>query len=557
MKEERIDNVKRLDLSDEFLLESVEARLQDGNYFAALRLLNKRNGMYPPSADAQALAADIYEGLEMWQQAADAWFRFLDTCNEADFGEGYEGLAVAFMNMGNEVQSAIYYHRAFAEEGQLSPEGAAELGGLFRRATAPRLRIVPEGGAPCPEVLAEGLALLKSGELEKARNKFYETPEESSDYPSAAGLAAMCTLMLGDEEGAQRACEELLAVHGDNVQALTTYCAVLGARGDKEGAKNAAEKLASLSVETTDDLYRIATALCETGLDERAYEKLTQLAERLPCDENVLWFRSVAAFRTGRTEEAIASLETLCTLFPRKAVAQYYLERMRAERDGGETALQMNYYYRVPEEEYETIAGFLLAAAAVDEKDVRRISELPQLENFFRIAFDEMEGRDDKLQALAVRVAVSARADAFLREVLLDCTLEEYCKINILHALTMRNEEDSFGVVVCNVYKEFFIHKIEIGKKKADPFMKAFADVYSKFALLGEENEGKICAAAEDIYATLEEAGALDYCDERAAMAAAIYREARLKGGERGIADIVALFDANRYTTQCILDYMM
>lgn len=550
------DNVQKLDFSDSFMLESVESRLQEGNYLGALKLLNKRNRMYPPSADAQALAADIYEGLELWPQAADAWFRFLDTCNEADFGEGYEGLAVAFMNMGNDMQSALYYHRAFAEEGQISPEGAAELGGLFRRATGPALHIVPDDDAPQPELLAEGLTLLRGGELDKAREKFAEIPVQSSDHPSAAGLSAMCTLMLGDEEGAQRACEELLAVYPDNIQALTTYCAVLGAREDKEGARKVAEKLASLPAQSTDDLYRVATALCETGLDEPAFEKLSVLKERLPYDENILWFHAVAAYRTGNTQQAISSLEMLTTLYPRKAVAEYYLERMRSLEDG-EEPFSMNYYYRVPEDEYETIAGFLLAAASVEERDVRRIAGLSQLDTFFRIAFDEMEGRDEKLQSLAVRVAVRAHADDFLREVLLDCELEEYAKINILHELTMRNAEDSFGVVVCNVYKEFFTHKIEIGEKKAEAFLKAFADVYSKFALLSEENEGKICAAAEDVYASLEEAEALDYCDERASLAAAIYREARLKGGERSIDEIVALFDANKYTTQCILDYMM
>ena len=550
------DNVQTLDFSDEFMLEAVENRLQDGNYFGALKMLNKRNEMYAPSADAQALAADIYEGLELWQLAADAWFRFLDTCNEADFGEGYEGLAVAFMNMGNDVQSALYYHRAFAEDGQLSAEGAAELGGLFRQATAPRLHIVPDDGAPEPELLSEGLSLLRVGELEKAREKLLEIPTESSDYPSAAGLSAMCTLMLGDEERAQKECEELLNTHPENVQALTTYCAVLGARGDKEGAKKVAAKLAEIPAKGTDDLYRIATALCEAGLDDAAFEKLSLLADRLPYDENVLWFLSVAACRTGRIEEAIEALETLTTIYPRKAVAMYYLERLRAQRDG-EEAVTMTYYYRVPENEYETVAGFLMAAATAEEHDIRNIAQLPELNTFFRIAFDEMEGRDEKLQALATRVAVRVRADAFLREVLLDCTLEEYVKINILHELTMRNEEDSFGVVVCNVYKEFFTHKIEIGQKKADAFMKAFSDVYSKFALLGEENEGKICAAAEDIYATLEEAGALDYCDERASLAAAIYRESRLKGGEHSLSEIVNLFDANKYTTQCILDFMM
>ena len=551
------DNVQKLDLSDEFLLESVENRVQEGNYLGALTLLNKRNKMYEPSADAQALAADIYEGLEIWEMAADAWFRFLDTCNEADFAEGYEGLAVAFMNMGDDVQSALYYHRAFAEDGQLSPEGLAGMGGLFRRATAPRLRIVSDDGAPEPELLAEGLTLLKAGELEKAREKLGEVPEESSDYPSAAGLCAMCTLMLGDEEGAQKTCEALLAKYPDNVQALTTYCAVLGARNDKEGAKEVANRLAQLPADSTDDLYRIATALCETGLDEPAYEKLTRLAERLPYDENILWFRAVAAYRTGRLEEAIASLETLTTVYPRKAVADYYLERMRVLRDGSEERFPMTYYYRVPENEYETIAGFLLAAASVEDRDVRRISGLSQLNDFYRIAFDEMEGRDEKLQALAVRVAVRIRSDAFLREVLLDRSLEEFSKLNILHALTMRNEEDSFGVVVCNVYREFFTHKLELGGKKAEAFLKAFADVYSRFALLAEENEGKICAAAEDVYATLSEAEALDYCDERAALAAAIYRESRLKGGERSLSEIVSLFNANKYTTQCILDFMM
>ena len=142
------DNVQTLNLSDDFLLESVENRLQDGDYFGALKILNKRNGMYAPSADAQALAADIYEGLGLWQLAADAWFRFLDTCNEADFGEGYEGLAVAFMNMGNDVQSALYYHRSFGEEGQLSPEGAAELGCVVRRATPPRKICGDPAGEP-------------------------------------------------------------------------------------------------------------------------------------------------------------------------------------------------------------------------------------------------------------------------------------------------------------------------------------------------------------------------------------------------------------------------
>ena len=97
----------------------------------------------------------------------------------------------------------------------------------------------------------------------------------------------------------------------------------------------------------------------------------------------------------------------------------------------------------------------------------------------------------------------------------------------------------------------------KIGEKKREPFMKAFADVYAKFAVFSEENAGKICAAAEDLYLTLEECDALSYCDERAEIAAAIYREARLEGGERKFDEIVKMFEANKYVTETILNFMM
>ena len=143
------DHVKKLDFSDEFLLESVEKRFQEGNYLGALTLLNKRNAMYAPSADAAALAADIYEEMELYPLAADAWFRFLDTCNEADFSEGYEGLAIAFMNMGREVQSAMYYQRYLNDE--------IPLADLFTEKYSPKLRLVRSDDEEAPEILAEGL----------------------------------------------------------------------------------------------------------------------------------------------------------------------------------------------------------------------------------------------------------------------------------------------------------------------------------------------------------------------------------------------------------------
>ena len=550
------DKVTKLDLSDEFLLESAEKRYRDGDYFGALTMLNKRAQMYESSADACALYADIYEEMELYRLSADAWFRFLDTCNEADFPEGYEGLAVAFMNLNNDVQSAYYYRRSLTEE---------DLDSVFEKFDGtdwapekkPQLRLVysNDGTHGNPNALSEGLALLKEGRLEEARETLRDIPAVSSDYASAAGLAAMCTLMLGDEEGAEEECKKLLDEYPDNVQALTTYCAVLGARENREGAKEVAQKIALLKIDSTDDLYRAATALCETGLHQEAYEKLEILKKRIPYDDNVLYFHAVAAQHTGRTEEAIDSLERLTTLFPRKAVARYYLERLRELRDGGRKEVPMTYYYRMPEEEYRTVADFLIAAS--NAPDPTLLSELTSLEEFYRLAFDELEGRDEKLQMIASKVAVRCRNDKFVRDVLLNYEGDEIIKLSILHDITMRNEDDSFGVVICNLYKEFFTHHLEIGERKREQFLKAFADVYSKFALLGEENEGKICAAAEDIYATLSEMDAWEYMDERTSLAAAIYREARMKRAERSLDEVVKMFEADKIIVERILNFMM
>lgn len=543
-----------LEFGDDFLLDSAQQRFDEGDYFGALTILNKREAKNRPLADAYVIYADIYEALELWQLAADAWFRFLDTCNEADFQEGYEGLSIAFMNLGNELQSGYYYHRAFS-----SDEVNISLEDLDPYLNAPQLRLVHAEGMEesNPEELARGLSLLKSGDLEGAKTVFEEIPEESVDFAAGAGLSAMCTLMSGNEDEAEKACEQLIQRYPDNVQILTTYCAVLGARDKTEEAKEIAGRLFALPVTSTDDLYRVATALCETGRDEEAYIRLSELKTRLPYEDNILWFHAVAAKKTGNLDEAIDSLETITTLNPRKAVAQWYLERLRTQRDGGEE-VPMSYYYRLPEKEYCRVAAHLLAVnSAADEREFEAIAGSEDFIESFRLAFDEMEGRDEKLQMLAAKAAVKCRADDLLRAVLLDCEGDEIVKISILHDLVCRNEENSFGAVVCNLYKEIFLHELDIGQRKRGAFLQAFADVYAKFAFPSDENEEKLCTAGEDVYKSLAESGAWQLLDERAALSAAIYREARLKHGERAFSEICKLFEANELIVQQILNYLM
>ncbi len=544
----------KLEFNDEFLLDSAQKRLENGDYLGALKILNKREFMNEPIADAYELYADIYEALELWPLSADAWFRFLDTCAREEFPDGFEGLAIAFMNMGNDLQSAYYYHRAIfgdEEEGGQAFDGPPE-------PHTPELRLVHDAdeGLRSPELIAEGLSLLKAGDLEAARAVFADIPETSMDYASGAGLSAMCTLMMGDDAGAEEECKQLMERFPENVQVLTTYCAVLGTLEKKEEAKDVARRLASLETEGTEDLYRVATALCETELHAEAYEKLGQLRDRLPNDDNVLWFYSVAAYKTGHIDNAVEALELLTLLYPRKFVAAWYLSRLRLLKEGGDS-VPMTYYYRIPEAEYRRIATYFLEISSCDEAEREIEITTDRFRESFRLAFDEMEGRDEKLQLLASKVAVRCRADNLLRAVLLDREGDDIVKLSILHDLVCRNEENSFGTVICDLYRELFMHKIDVGKRNGGAFMLAFADVYAKYALIGETCESKICNAGEDVYSSLAMVGAWELMMDRAALAAAIYRESRLPGGERSIGEICKMFDADEKITKRILDLMM
>ena len=546
------DGIRRLDFSDEFLLDSAEKRYEAGDYMGTLTMLNKRAGMYRPCADASALYADVYEAFSLWIPCADAWFRFLDTCNEADFGEGYEGLSLAFANMGDALRAELYYRRSFEVSGEVPPSDLDEED--FVPEQRPQLRLIhsDDGTVSDPDLLRRGVLFVKLGELDKAKEVLSEIEPGSEDFPSACGLIAMCKLLTGDTAGAAEECERMLEYHPDNIHALTTYCAVLGAQDRKEEAKAVGRKLAAMDSDSAEDLYRIATALCETGLDSEAYEKLTKLKGMQPYDDSILWFHAVAALRSGRKEEAISSLETLTTVYPRRVIATLYLERLRGDKE-----VTLSYFYRLPEDTYKELTSFLLMADGVEPEMAERLGGDKEIENYIRLAFDQLEGRDQKLQQLAARVAVKCRCDDVVRELLLDFEGDEFIKLSMMRDLVLRNEDNSFGVVICNFYREFYTHKLEFDGRRPDQFMEAFAEVYSRYSITADDNERKLLYAAEDVNYTLVDADAEDLFAEKDALAAAIYREARLTDGEHGIETIANLFNANVHTVKEILNFLI
>ena len=67
----------------------------------------------------------------------------------------------------------------------------------------------------------------------------------------------------------------------------------------------------------------------------------------------------------------------------------------------------------------------------------------------------------------------------------------------------------------------------------------------------------KLERQAEDVFDTLNAAGAYELLSEREGIAAAVYREARLPHAEHKLERLCKLFGANKSVVEQILDFMM
>lgn len=99
--------VLKIDFSRNRLRERAEKYYDEGNYLSALRFTYKEMSLYGGNGETYMMLSDIYENMELYSSAVNCWFRFMDNCTGDDLPDIYEGLAVNYLNMGNEAQSAF------------------------------------------------------------------------------------------------------------------------------------------------------------------------------------------------------------------------------------------------------------------------------------------------------------------------------------------------------------------------------------------------------------------------------------------------------------------
>lgn len=541
--------VRKIDFSAERLGLQADKYYNEGKYFSALRFAYRQYETYGGDEEVYARLADIYEGMRLHASAINWWFRFLDIAKDEDLPDVYEGIAVNYLNMGNEAHSAYYYNKLIDADASLPEETKLDIAEAFSKNKSERFRFVyPPELADFSKEIDYGSHALKAGDCKGAIRALSVVEKGAKDYARAKEMQAVAYLLSGDDAQAESICKELLADYPENVRILSTLSAVYMEQDRKEESKEIALKLVTMEQENADDLYKVATVCCENGLHEEAYKKFLRLEEQSPFDGRMTYFKAVSAYHSGKYEEAERALETLCTVYPDAEVGKYYLRALRNRENKDERlaeAEEPSYFYHLPQREREERCRILIHINESAKDEAQLFGEIALQDGYFRWCFDEMDGADKDLQYLALTTAVRARLDDFICEVLLNCEVDDVLKVETLRMLCERNEDIQIGVVLCHIYRKVFMPSIRVGRKRRKKFIESYATVCSKFAVINDGYARKIQQSAERLYSALEKNGGSDLIESAEDCACAIFLSSGLKELGNNPETVISAFHAN------------
>lgn len=546
---------QQIDLSEERLLAIAADCLEEHNLIGALRMLNKNAELNGNADGSYMLYAETFDDMGLYESCVNGWFKYIDfvsACESTpDMSEAYEGLAVSYMNMGRDDMAAYYYNKLLIETAEdLSQEAREEIINNFLSTQKSPLKIAyPPAVADYSDEIEKGVSLMREGNFDDAIQEFCKVQAGNEHYLSARNYIALCHI-IGDRcDEAEQECTAILEKNPDDVQALATLSAVKTQQFKVGESLALAKKLLTIKTENPDEIYKIATVCCENRLHAQAYSLFCKLEGDFQYDCMLLYFKAISAYNSGQIQNSLDAFDRLLTINPDAVTAAYYRDYVRdhaEDEDFKENPLQ--YFYHLPQEQRESNLQILTTFVRLGKRNAQLLSENIDLTDCIRWCFDEGDGANaNELKLLGATCAVKAgNCDDLLRDVLLDANLSDTLKMQIVCAIAERNEYADYGVVVCNVYRKLIIPPLTVGRTKRKSFVRAYSLLISRFALINPDYVYLINSAASKLYVKLEEDGLLAEAEDKASLAAAIFKLSGIRESNLNDENICDVFGANR-----------
>ena len=523
----------QLDFSCDRLIQTAEKLIDARNYLGALKILNKNAESNEDSGYAHMLYAQIFDDIGLYERSINEWFKFLaqsDYIDEDDLSDAYEGLAVGFMNIGNEQFSAYYYNKLLKNNADIDEGMRLDIMQSFLSNDENPLKFVyPPEIADCTDIISNGIEFMKEGSFKKAIEEFDKVDKGNKSYIAARNYVAMSYIIDDNPKKAEDECLNILNINPDDVHALTTLVAVKTEQKKHDESRALAERLLKLEISSPDDIFKIATVCCENAMHEEAFRLFVRLEEKMPYDCSVLYFKAISAFNSGNFESCFAAFDKLLTINPNAVTAKYFKEAAHIAVNNGDTK-PMSYFYRLPVEERESSVKILAAVGSLSTAQMKKAFSEVDISDCVRWCFDESEGTGNtELQFLGGICAVRGGLDGLVSDILLNAFIDDEIKIKMLTVLGERNEDITVSVVICNVLKDVEFYRLKLGRTRRKPFVEAYAQLTAHFALLDSELGKNFAIFTEELYNKLESEGKLALVKNSSELAAAVMLYSKIK----------------------------
>lgn len=548
-----------IDLSEDRLLAIAADRIDEHNYLDALRMLNKNAELNGNAEDSYMLYAEAFDDMGLYEKSINGWFKYIDYSfgyPDSDFSDAYEGLAVNYLNIGEEEIAAFYYNKLLVETAaELTPENRREIIDNFIVTHKSPLKIAyPPRFADYSGVIESGVNYMRRGDYENAISEFEKVDEANESYLTARNYIAMCDIINDKCDEAEQECLAVLEKYPDDVQSLTTLAAVKSQQKKIEESRAIAQKLLSVGATSTEDLYKIATVCCENRMHEEAYGLFCKIEESLPYDNTVLYFKAVSAYNSGRKRESLYAFDKLQTIYSDAVTAKFYADIVRSHLDEDDTDYLNNpitYFYRLPEEERESNIEILTTFMRLSDKQVKLIINEVDFTDCIHWCFDECGDHGSlELKMLGAACAVrAANCDDLLRDILLDAFQPDALKMQIISFIAERNVDCIYGVVICHVFRRITIPALKVGRTKRKPFIKAYALTVARLALIDPDYVYALNSSAASLYNKFSGQKTLAKIKDVQVLAAAIYINSGIHESQTDIKSACDFFsaDLNKY----------
>jgi hypothetical protein len=168
--------------------------------------------------------------------------------------------------------------------------------------------------------------------------------------------------------------------------------------------------------------------------------------------------------------------------------------------------------------------SYLAAYAALPQRAAKKTEHIENVAQCVDWAFDEGDQREmPELQYLAATCAVKANLDGAVRSILLDAFLPDTLKVHTLSEICMTDSDESYGVVLCNIYRNITCLPLKVGRAKRNNFKQAYSHLFARFGIVNQSYVPLFRIVTQELYEEMAQTDRLKLSDDIHALTSAIF----------------------------------